>query len=71
MHEAGAFVKKTVAGFIDHDPIGIDKYHWRRILAACINRFGVHVIPIARKIGAELHRHAYAVTGIEMSSGRN
>jgi hypothetical protein len=71
MHETAAFVKKTVAVFIDHDPVGVDKYYWRRILAACINWFGVHATPIARKIGAELHGHAYAVTRIEMGSGRN
>ncbi len=48
VHEAAALVEEAAAVFVDHDAVGIDQHHRRGILAARIDRLGMHAVPVAR-----------------------
>src|SRR3974390_196327 len=71
VHQPPALVEDATAGFVDHDAVWIDQHNRGGILAARVDWFAMHAVPIARLVGTELERHSDAVTSIETRTGRN
>ena len=71
VHEAAAFVQEAATILIDHDPIGVDQHDRRGALAARIDRFDVHAVPVAGDARALIRRDADAVAGVETCSRRD
>jgi len=71
MRETGTFVKEAKAILIDDDSIRIDKDDRRGVLAARVDWFRVHAVPVTGRRRPHVKSHPNAIAGVEMCTGRN
>jgi hypothetical protein len=71
MHQGATLIEETATVPIDDDSIRVNQNNRRGALAASIDRFGVHSVPVAGACSPKFDRHTNAVATVEKGSWRN